>query len=185
MFYDFPEEMRRKPDNQKDLICTSCSEKKFKCAVKTCGKKLSRDCFDKHIFNNARDHQRALVCRECQDNGFSPKDLDEHICQVCGAHGHLKFDKQDLNNRKQERSSTLLCRQCSEKKKVSSAALRACLKNKSTWQCTCSKNKHMLSNDKCGLRPSKHGEERWPGGNAGISFDDYNFLEQAKQRKKQ
>ena len=190
MAHEFPEEVTRKPErygpeNKKELICTSCKEKKSKCAVKSCGLLLSRECFDKNLFDNARKHNRALVCRKCQDKGFSPKDLDTYTCQVCGPHGHLKFEKNHVKNSKPPRSSKLLCRQCSDKEKVLSATLRACLKNKSTWQCTCSKNQHMPSNDKCGLRPSKHGEQRWPGGNAGISLEDYTFLERAKQRSKQ
>ena len=95
-------------------ICNECKSHKqeYICSVDVCQRKLKREQFDRHVFENAIKHKRNLVCLSCAEKGYSPKDVKSYTCQrVSGNHqlGHLKFDRMDI-----QRAQVLLCSSCKQ-----------------------------------------------------------------------
>ena len=73
-----------------------------------------------------------MICKECGENGYTPRDYHRHYCTSCEKHlGNLKFDKQDLeNSKKPGRSGNMQCKDCKDKLQCG-----ACLKffEKKCW----------------------------------------------------
>jgi hypothetical protein len=94
----------------------------YACAAPFCANqniKKSADEFDKWILRNFKGHQRTLVCKICEHNGYSVRagGLQTHDCVECGPGGHNKFDKNDLKNKSRRPTMKLLCTKCKSKTK--------------------------------------------------------------------
>ena len=136
--------------------------------------------FNPKILENAICLKRPTVCIMCQEKGFSPKDVQPHLCEGCGEKGHLKFTSQSLNNAKKPgRNNLLLCIDCTSRRK----GIEELINKKDAWKCTC-QGHHNSSNLKCKLYPTKAGERRWQGKNKGVTEDDLEFLHRLDLRKK-
>ena len=108
------------------LLCEDCFKKRreeWKCAA--CKEKQTEEFFDADILRHARFHGRTLVCRRCQDEGFSPKDCEAYHCGLCRPRGHLKFTPHTLKNYKRPgRTSKLLCADCVETQRAAEKTCR-------------------------------------------------------------
>ena len=99
-------------------------EQLHSCAV--C-KRMSRAvAFDFDMLRNARNRQSKLVCRECCDLGYSPKDCTEYKCSGGHSCGHQHFDPQHLADWKRKRASTLTCNVCRNSDRGGSQRKRKC-----------------------------------------------------------
>ena len=97
----------------------------------------------------------------------------------------MKFNRSALNNYKERgQRSELVCLDCAERHKKIEGALR----DKLAIKCTCkgkqSNRVHIISNEKCSLFPRFAGERRWPGSNMGVAFDDFQFSERMRKRRR-
>ena len=172
------------PHRQKNLQCEACvrAQKTYKCDA--CKKKVLVTEFDPGILRNALYHDRHAVCKLCQDNGFSPKDVDTYTCVTCGNHGHGKFPTVALHKWKHGKSQQpLLCKDCQARKQ----AIQKKLDNPAAWKCTCpgkgKERQHIWSNEKCQLYPTQAGQKRWPGQNVEVSEADDEFVQKIKRHK--
>ena len=100
-----PPFLRRRMAHELDLAL-----REYKCEV--CQKSWLAYGFDLHILHNATVLKRRLVCYRCQQDGYSPKDLQEYQCSRGHSAGHLKFDSKLLCDFKRGKSKTLTCKAC-------------------------------------------------------------------------
>ena len=137
------------------------------------------------VLAHARWNGRKLVCRPCEEDGFSAKDCEAYRCGMCRPSGHLKFESQSLRNAKRpERKSKLVCLDCLQMKKTAEKKYRAALQHRDVWKCTCPSGSHIHSNEKCKLYPVQAGVKRWPGGNYNVTEDEWEFLERFRKYTK-
>ena len=151
-----------------------------------CTTQLPKASFDAWIQSHAKQDDRKLVCKSCQENGYSPQDVIHYVC--CKGHraGHKSFKSSDLHNAKRPgRSATgLICTNCRQRQD----ALVKKLNMKGAWKCTCKDAKalkgkrafmalHAHHDRRCNLAPIAAGESRWDGKNVGVTLEDVQFLE--------
>jgi hypothetical protein len=65
---------------------------------------------------NRTKANRKAVCKECQENGYSPNDIESYQCQgKCGRlRGHNKFRATDLTSAKKRSMNNLKCKDCTK-----------------------------------------------------------------------
>ena len=122
------------------------------------------------------------VCKDCEERGYSPRDVKSYECCGCGPRGHLKFASHQLTHHIQ-RQSGLLCIECTRR----DTKIRKILALAGSFRCTCPnarRGQHLASNEKCALYPSYAGQKKWPGQNKGVSREDHDFHERLIKRRK-
>ena len=176
-------------ENSSTLTCRQCLLDTVKCDA--CAEDKTAGDFDSKILENGRSLSRNVVCRSCQDRGYSPKDCSKYQCSKGHECGHLAFLATDLANSKRKQTAPI-CQNC--KRRVQN--LLTILKNKEAWRCTCKfkptagKKAYVALYDKrheprCQLTPTRAGEERWDGKNMmpPISKADLEFLAQGRNQQ--
>ena len=143
------------------LLCEDCSKKRqkqWKCAA--CSEQKTTEFFDADVLAHARWNGRRLVCRACQEEGFSPKDCEAYRCGLCRPRGHLKFEAQSLKDAKRpERKSKLVCVDCLQVYRTAEKKYRAALKHHDAWKCSCVGVVRIHSHEKCKLYPVQAGRK--------------------------
>ena len=164
-----------------------------------CKNDRPRDDFDVHVFGHARDHKRKLVCKACQEKGYTIQNCETYFCRNGCARGSACFDGKSLENFK-ARNSSLLCQdfrtkdmQDEAKNQARETKLLKILRAKDSWKCTCDKKLRPGSRaraalegvhtEKCMLAPSTFGDRRWDGKNNGVTKEDLRFLNARKNNK--
>ena len=202
LIWDFNREQIR------TIVCLDCIKNRQsemrRCEV--CKQNRLRPAFDQNIWNNAvyprrtGEQKGVLICLECQNAGYWPKDCETYSCVNGCQWGSLEFDCQRLKNFK-SRGTPMVCKKCEARKQEDirlqnerEAKLLTMLRAKDAWKCTCKGLKpgfraYAALNDnwnhaqKCDLTPSYAGERRWDGANKGVTMDDLAFLNSRSKKK--
>ena len=81
-----------------------------------CHKTFDASVWPQTVLDSHKYKTTDLVCPECVTKGYSCNQYESHTCQVCKlALGHLKFNKQTLNNAKRYQTSNIICVDCQTK----------------------------------------------------------------------
>ena len=156
-------------------ICVDCASN----VCHVCQRERRRSEFDEDVWVHHENHKRALVCLACADQGYSPKDTTGYECSGCGVrYGHLSFNPVSLCRHKGDAQQHLHCQVCLAKKNDIGLKLR----QPGAWKCTCPRQEHMATNEKCNLFSPL--QPRWPGGNRGVSRDDWLWFQEASKKRK-
>ena len=144
------------------------------------------------ILQNADQHNRRRVCKECENKGYSPKDCTTYRCINGHELGHLAFSPDRLNNFKRKKTP-LQCTACVDEAAQRETALLKILRQPNSWKCTCKKiaagrkayaalYERLGHKTKCLLTPTCAGECRWDGKNNGVTEEDLKFLHARKSK---
>ena len=112
--------------------CWACQRASREHTCDVCKKTKATEAFDEHILRNAQGHQRPLVCRECEAQGYSPQDTSSYQCSGGHVCGHLSFGAKLLDNVKCGHTSRLTCMACLKeqqprgKKRLAASGVFAC-----------------------------------------------------------
>ena len=165
----------RKRDQQRDQqwTCNACDKELAECA------------FEANILEHAKKHNRKRVCKDCQSNGMSPKDVQLYRCDECGDRGHLKFPyetrRKYIESKKQAK---IVCSDCTARH----TRVEKLLRQPKSWKCRCPgtgfDRMHNSENFKCDLFASQMGQRRWPGANNHVSEEDWHFVQRMLKRQK-
>ena len=166
-------------------VCMQCRKSRQQWTCNACQKMLAEGAFDANILENARKHKRMLVCKECQSNGVSPKDINPYRCDECGDRGHLKFPYEARRKYiESNKKAKIVCSDCTARH----ARLEKQLRQPKSWKCRCPgtglDRMHNPANIKCDLFPQKMGERRWPGKNNHVNEEDWAFVQRMFKRRK-
>lgn len=156
---------RVKKRRMKDT-CTTCE--RIVCA--SCKNSKPNEDFDDGTVSHHWKHQRTAVCNTCKARGSSNRDTRMYLCTGnCGEmYGHRRFDALQLSNFNSHGRKILVCEECIKKDKEKAKSIEKALKKRGAWKCTCHNPIHA---EKCQL----YDRRRWPGGNVGVSKEDYEF----------
>ena len=147
--FDRVELKNAKTRSMESLMCKACARGTLQCIG--CATYLPRSSFDGSMWHNGRHHGRQSICTRCQAVGLSPRDIQRYACSQCGSeYGHMKFEKNALNNlKKTNRTAKLCCQLCTaETTKHSAAAkvrqthLLSILRQPDADKCTCKRIPH-------------------------------------------
>ena len=149
-----------------------------------CKKRWPPEFFTKNGLLNAQKRGDRLVCRTCRQTEQEEKKREQFQC--CKQHpaGRADFNPKKLRN-SSFRGGRLICDTCDARERD----LKARLRRKDAWRCTCRKIPHgQKANaclhdrrhaEKCQLYPMAPGEERWDGKNLvdePVTKNDIEFL---------
>ena len=113
--------------------CIQCQRHIETWRCDACDRRLQRDQFNKDVLDHAKKHKCKAVCLAGAERGFSPRDVDPHLCVECGNKGHLNFARKMLDHYKDpDRRTQLMCTECSTRLQ----AIEAKLKDKAAIRCT-------------------------------------------------
>ena len=163
----------------KSTRCIQCENLTTVHRCDACAASRPASAFDPRVLGNATKYGRRKVCLECTARGFSPRDATAYPCAECGDKGHLRFERNALENYKARGRPPLVCTICIARHR----AIEEKLKDKKSARCTCkgpqAQRRHDFSNERCGLYP-----QMWPGHNNEISIDDWKFAERMRKRRR-
>ena len=146
-----------------------------------CDKHMKACELDEKTISNYFQQQSNVICKECAEKGCTSRDPTKYKCMgPCQAQlGRERFEKNQLKNFIKQRLKTIVCTACLKEEDARERRIKATLRAKDAWKCTCKK---LIHTEKCHLYPKTHGEKRWPGQNKGITEEGLAFLEKRPRR---
>ena len=155
-------------DEKATILCLQC-DKQARCQV--CRK---RSHWSKRERNNHKSKQCALVCAECRQKGYTPKDTQSYRCRTCKKeYGAKQFRAADIKHVRASQVTSIACSECVRSEESITQRLQIQLRS-SRRRCTCYCPIHRST---CPLTPVTFGEKRWPGSDGAISAADRSFLD--------
>ena len=161
--------------------CRSCHAQNRPHRCDACQLTFAAKHFDRNALKNALRKNLRLVCFQCREKGYTPRDLQIYRCHFCGHRGSSKFTQEDKQKARRESEIAFACTDCVKRKRE----IESKLFKQDAFRCTCpgvaKKTRiHIASNEKCELFPRRFGEQRWAGSNVGVTRADLVFLQEIK-----
>ena len=129
-------------------------------------------CEDAKKRYNATQRQTAVLCRACEELGYTVADTDNYTCSDCqSTGGRRKFEAVSMYNHHNNKSVRLLCIICDERIRTKTAELKKKMRA-SKIKCKCSFPNHA---PKCPLSSDFHSVHRFPGEDV-LTKDERDFL---------